>query len=260
VTTTDLSLSPTSTELTPGPGRRRSTEELRALAEDAARRFDDRGLYGPRREVDPGEVLRWAGQTFGDSLAVACSMANTVVPELTARYAPGVDVLFLDTGYHFPETVGVRDALAATPGLNVVDVRNPQSVAEHEAALGPRPYETDPEACCRLRKVEPLNAALAGYEAWVTGLRRVDTDHRAGAAVVEWDAKHGMVKINPLVAWTLERVHRYAEENGCLLNPLLDDGYPSIGCEPCTRRVAPGEDARAGRWSGRSKTECGIHL
>ncbi|HJC59967.1 MAG TPA: phosphoadenylyl-sulfate reductase, partial [Candidatus Dietzia intestinigallinarum] len=117
-----------------------------------------------------------------------------------------------------------------------------------------------PELCCRLRKVEPLDAALSGYEAWITGLRRVDTDHRAGAAIVEWDEKHSMVKINPLVAWTLERVHKYAEEHGCLLNPLLDDGYPSIGCEPCTHRVEPGADPRSGRWAGSSKTECGIHL
>lgn len=245
---------------TAGPGRRRSVAELEDVAREAARRFDDRGLYGPRTEVDPADVLSWAGHTFGDALAVACSMANTVVPEMTARHVPGVDVLFLDTGYHFPETVGVRDALADTPGLNVVDVRGAMTLTEHEAALGPRPYETDPETCCRLRKVEPLDAALQGYEAWITGLRRVDTDHRAGAAIVEWDARHQMVKINPLVAWTLDRVHRYAQDNGCLLNPLLDDGYPSIGCAPCTRRVAPGEDLRAGRWAGSSKTECGIHL
>ncbi|HHX83975.1 MAG TPA: phosphoadenylyl-sulfate reductase, partial [Actinomycetales bacterium] len=253
--TVDLDLLPRSTVLTPGPGRRRTGEELEAIADEAARRFDDRGLYGRHGEVDPAEVLAWAGETFGDALAVACSMANTVVPEMTAQHAPGVDVLFLDTGYHFPETVGVRDALAATPGLNVVDVRSPASRAEHEAALGPRPFETHQELCCRLRKVEPLDAALSGYEAWITGVRRVDTDHRAGAAIVEWDAKHAMVKINPLVAWTLDRVHAYAAEHGCLLNPLLDDGYPSIGCAPCTRRVAPGEDPRSGRWAGLDKTE-----
>ena len=103
-------------------------------------------------------------------------------------------------------------------------------------------------------------AALSGYEAWITGLRRVDTDHRAGAAIVEWDEKHSMIKINPLVAWTMERVHDYAAEHGCLLNPLLDDGYPSIGCEPCTLRVEAGADPRSGRWAGSSKTECGIHL
>ncbi|MCT2302821.1 phosphoadenylyl-sulfate reductase [Dietzia cinnamea] len=260
MTAVSLELLPRSTVLTPGPGRKRTTEELKAIAEEAGRRFDDRGLYGNHSEIDPAEVLAWAGETFGDALAVACSMANTVVPEMTAQHAPGVDVLFLDTGYHFSETVGVRDALAATPGLNVVDVRSPATREEHEAALGPRPYETDPEMCCRLRKVEPLDAALSGYEAWITGLRRVDTDHRAGAAMVEWDEKHSMVKINPLVAWTMERVHDYAAEHGCLLNPLLDDGYPSIGCEPCTRRVEAGADPRSGRWAGSSKTECGIHL
>ncbi|MFI8591288.1 phosphoadenylyl-sulfate reductase [Dietzia maris] len=260
MTAVALDLLPRSTVLTPGPGRKRTTSELKAIAEEAGRRFDDRGLYGNHSEIDPAEVLAWAGETFGDALAVACSMANTVVPEMTAPHAPGVDVLFLDTSYHFSETVGVRDALAATPGLNVVDVRSPATREEHEAALGPRPFETDPELCCRLRKVEPLDAALSGYEAWITGLRRVDTDHRAGAAMVEWDEKHSMVKINPLVAWTLERVHDYAAEHGCLLNPLLDDGFPSIGCEPCTRRVEAGADPRSGRWAGSSKTECGIHL
>ena len=247
MTPVSLDLLPRSTVLTPGPGRKRSAEELKAIAEEAARRFDDRGLYGNHDEIDPYEVLAWAGETFGDALAVACSMANTVVPEMTAPHAPGVDVR-------------VRDALAATPGLNVVDVRSPATREEHEAVLGAKPYETDPELCCRLRKVEPLDAALSGYEAWITGLRRVDTDHRAGAGIVEWDAKHGMIKINPLVAWTLERVHKYAEEHGCLLNPLLDDGYPSIGCEPCTHRVEAGADPRSGRWAGSSKTECGIHL
>ncbi|HJC61330.1 MAG TPA: phosphoadenosine phosphosulfate reductase family protein, partial [Candidatus Dietzia intestinigallinarum] len=156
MTAVGLELLPRSTVLTPGPGRKRTTDELKAIAEEAARRFDDRGLYGNHDEIDPAEVLAWAGETFGDALAVACSMANTVVPEMTAPHAPGVDVLFLDTGYHFSETVGVRDALAATPGLNVVDVRSPASIAEHEAALGDKPYQTDPELCCRLRKVEPL--------------------------------------------------------------------------------------------------------
>ena len=163
MTAVSLELLPRSTVLTPGPGRKRTTEELKAIAEEAGRRFDDRGLYGNHSEIDPAEVLAWAGETFGDALAVACSMAHTVVPEMTAPHAPGVDVLFLDTSYHFSETVGVRDALAATPGLNVVDVRSPATREEHEAALGPRPYETDPEMCCRLRKVEPLDAALSGY-------------------------------------------------------------------------------------------------
>lgn len=250
MTVIDLELSRTL-----GPGRERTTEELKELAAEGARRFDD-----SEHPIDPGEVLAWAAETFGSRLGVACSMANTVVPEMTAQYRPGVDVLFLDTGYHFAETTGVRDALEQSGLVTIVDVSARATREEHEKVLGAEPFNTDPELCCRFRKVEPLAAALAGYEAWVTGLRRIDTANRADAGLVEWDAKNGMVKINPLAAWTLDEVHEWAAANGALVNPLVDDGYPSIGCEPCTRRVEAGEDARAGRWAGSSKVECGIHV
>lgn len=234
-----------------GPGRERTTAELQALAEEAAERF-----AGASAE----EVLTWAAETFGNRIAVACSMANTVGPEFTARHIPGVDVLFLDTGYHFAETIAVRDALAAKGTVTVRDVRARETVAQHEQAMGARPYQRDATECCNRRKVAPLNAALTGYEAWVTGVRRSDSAGRADTPVVQWDATHQMVKINPFAAWTSDAVHEWARANGAELNPLLDDGFPSIGCGPCTRRVRPGEDARAGRWSGSDKTECGIHL
>ena len=237
---------------THGPGRTRSADELRAIAERAAEE-----LEGASAEA----VAAWAAATFGNRLAVACSMAgDTVLPHLVSHRAPGVDVLFLDTGYHFPEAIGTRDALAAVLDIRLVDVVPSLTVAEQDVRYGPRLYERDPATCCALRKVEPLNAELAGYEAWVTGIRREDNALRAEAKVVEWDAAHQMVKINPLVAWSFDDLIDYAAGNGVPVNLLLTEGYPSIGCAPCTRRVAPGDDPRSGRWAGLAKTECGIHL
>jgi len=237
---------------THGPGRVRSADELRTLAEDARRRL---------AEATAQEVVAWAGETFGRSLAVACSMAgDTVLPHLVSRVVPGVDVLFLQTGYHFAETIGTRDALAAVIEANVIDVLPVQTVAEQDAECGPRLYERNPTLCCQLRKVDPINRELAGYEAWVTGIRREENALRANAGLVEWDEAHQMVKINPLAAWTFDDVLDYAGAHQVPVNLLLTDGYPSIGCEPCTRRVEPGEDPRAGRWAGLAKTECGLHL
>lgn len=229
---------------------RRRQETLRAIAHDAAERL---------AEADTEDVVAWAAAEFGSSLAVASSMQDTVLTHVVSSQVPGVDVLFLDTGYHFAETLGTRDAVAATLPVNVVSVLPELTVAEQDARYGARLHDRDPTACCRMRKVEPLTRALAGYEAWVTGVRRDESATRATTPVVTWDAGHGLVKVNPLAAWTTEQVEQYAAAHGVLSNPLLQDGYPSIGCAPCTRRVAPGEDARAGRWSGQEKTECGIH-
>ncbi len=237
---------------THGPGRVRTGDELRKLAADASARFAD---------ASAEEVVAWAGRTFGRSLAVACSMAgDTVLPHLVARVLPGVDVLFLQTGYHFAETLGTRDALASVIDATIIDVLPLQTVAEQDAEHGARLYERNPTLCCQLRKVDPINAELAGYEAWVTGIRREDNALRANAQLVEWDPTHQMVKINPLAAWTFDDLLDYAGAHQVPINLLLTDGYPSIGCEPCTRRVAPGEDPRAGRWAGLAKTECGLHL
>ncbi len=232
--------------------RTRTEDELQQLARDAQQKYAD---------ATAEEVLAWAGDTFGQGLAVACSMAaDTVVTDLASKVVPGVDVLFLDTGYHFAETMGTRDGLADALDINLIDVKPRLTVAEQDAEHGPKLHDRDPGLCCQMRKVEPLNAALEGYEAWVTGLRREDNALRAQTPLVEWDAKHSMVKINPIAAWTFDDVLTYATEHDVIVNPLLADGYPSIGCEPCTRRVAPGEDPRAGRWAGLGKTECGIHL
>lgn len=205
------------------------------------------------------EVLRWADEQFGSAWCVSSSMADALLPHLAAQVRSGVDVIFLDTGYHFAETIGTRDAVAATLPVNVISVTPRQSVAEQDAEYGPRLHERDPDRCCALRKVGPLRDALLPYRAWVTGLRRDDAATRADARVVEWDERRQLVKVNPVVAWSQADVDAYIAEHGILVNPLLFDGYPSIGCAPCTRRVRPGEDPRAGRWSGSGKTECGLH-
>ncbi|KAB8167804.1 phosphoadenylyl-sulfate reductase [Streptomyces sp. 3MP-14] len=225
-------------------------EELRALAEHAGRELE---------EADALTILRWAADTFGDRFCVTSSMEDAVVAHLASRARPGVDVVFLDTGYHFPETIGTRDAVAAVMDVNVLTLTPVQTVAEQDAEWGPRLHERDPDRCCALRKVAVLERGLAGYEAWATGLRRDESPTRANTPVVGWDERRGKVKIAPIARWTQDDVESYVAEHGVLTNPLLQDGYASIGCAPCTRRVADGEDARAGRWSGLGKTECGLH-
>jgi phosphoadenosine phosphosulfate reductase len=206
------------------------------------------------------DVLRWAVDTFGDRFVIASSMGDGLLAHLASSVASGVDVLFLDTGYHFAETIGTRDAVAQVYDVNVRTVLPLLSVAQQDAAHGERLYERDPNACCALRKVEPLARGLEPYTAWASGIRRDEATTRRDIGVVEWDAKRSMVKVNPIAAWTQADVDAYVAEHGVLINPLAFDGYPSIGCAPCTRRVAPGEDPRAGRWAGTSKTECGLHV
>ncbi|HEY3715160.1 MAG TPA: phosphoadenylyl-sulfate reductase [Jatrophihabitantaceae bacterium] len=205
------------------------------------------------------DILTWATEQFGSSWCVASSMADAVLPHLASRALPGVDVVFLDTGYHFAETIGTRDAVAATMPLTVRTITPAQTVAEQDASFGPRLFERDPDKCCAMRKVAPLEKALEPYRAWASGLRRDEAISRSDVRVVEWDAKRGMVKLNPIAAWTQDDVDAYIADNGVLVNPLLSDGYGSVGCAPCTRRLLEGEDARAGRWAGTSKIECGLH-
>lgn len=241
-----MTASPTTTNASP----RRSVEELKALVEQGAR-----DLEGATAQ----EIARWAAEHFGHSLAVACSMADSTLPHLMSEAAPGVDVLFLDTGYHFSDTLVTRDLVAEDLDVRIVDVRPRLTVAEQDAEYGKDLFARDPAACCRMRKIEPLKAALAGYEAWVTGVRRDEGPTRANSPVITWDEAFGLVKINPLVDWSFEEVLGYAADRRIPVNLLLTNGYPSIGCEPCTQPVAEGEDPRAGRWSGFAKTECGLH-
>ena len=224
--------------------------DLEALAERAGRELE----FAPAEEI-----VRWAVAMFGHRLAVAASMQDATLSHLVGSALPGVDVLFLDTGYHFAETLETRDQVSRRLPVTVVNVTPRQSVAEQDAEFGPRLHDRDPDLCCYLRKVDPLATALEGYDAWVSGLRRVEAPSRANAPVVGWDATHGKVKVNPIARWTDEDVTRYQIDHRLPRHPLVAQGYPSIGCGPCTRRVAPGEDPRSGRWSGQGKTECGIH-
>ncbi len=215
---------------------------------------------GAELELAPAEVIiEWAVATFGERFCITSSMGDAVLADLAAKVAPGIDVVFLDTGYHFAETIGTRDAVEATLPVHLVTVRPEQSVEEQDATYGKDLFLRDPDLCCALRKVAPLKNALEEYDAWATGLRRQETHNRVIAPVIGWDDAKGKVKVSPLARWTDDEVDRYIAENGVLVNPLQYDGYPSIGCFPCTRRVAPGEDTRSGRWAGSSKTECGIH-
>jgi phosphoadenosine phosphosulfate reductase len=215
---------------------------------------------GAELELAPAEdIIEWAVATFGSRFCVTSSMADAVLAHLASRVAPGIDVVFLDTGYHFAETIGTRDAVAATLDVNLLTITPKQTVAEQDATYGRDLFNRDPDLCCALRKVRPLQESLSGYDAWATGLRRAETHNRVIAPVIGWDARKGKVKVSPLARWDDEQVEAYVAEHGVLVNPLQYDGYPSIGCFPCTRRVAPGEDTRAGRWAGTGKTECGIH-
>ncbi|MFF2501778.1 phosphoadenylyl-sulfate reductase [Streptomyces sp. NPDC058067] len=224
--------------------------DLRELAERAGRDLEDASAL---------EILTWAIDTFGTSFCVTSSMEDAVVAHLASRVRAGVDVVFLDTGYHFPETIGTRDAVEAVMDVNVITLTPRQTVAEQDAEFGPKLHDRDPDLCCAMRKVKPLEEGLSSYTAWATGLRRDESPTRANTPVVGWDEKRRKVKVSPIARWTQDDVDAYVAEHGVLTNPLLMDGYGSVGCAPCTRRLLEGEDARAGRWSGSNKTECGIH-
>lgn len=224
--------------------------DLRKLAERGAAELEGTGAF---------DLLRWVDENFAGEYVVASNMQDAVLVDMAAKVRPGVDVLFLDTGYHFVETIGTRDAVSDVYDVNVVSVTPEHSVDEQDARLGKNLFARDPNECCRLRKVAPLGKALRGYSAWVTGLRRVEAPTRANAPVVSFDAAFGLVKVNPLAAWTDEDMQDYIDAHGILVNPLVFDGYPSIGCAPCTAKPVDGADPRSGRWQGTGKIECGLH-
>ena len=223
---------------------------LQDLAERGAAELDGAGA---------ADLLRWTDENFGDGYVVASNMQDAVLVDLAAKVRPGVDVLFLDTGYHFVETIGTRDAVEAVYDINVVNVTAENSVAKQDELYGKDLFAREPNECCRMRKVEPLGRALRGYTAWVTGIRRVEAPTRAKAPLISWDKAFGLVKINPIAAWTDEDMQNYIDANDVLVNPLVFEGYPSIGCAPCTAKPVEGADPRSGRWAGLSKTECGLH-
>jgi phosphoadenosine phosphosulfate reductase len=202
-------------------------------------------------QATPDEIVRWAADTFGDRLCLTTSLTDAVLVDLVARIAPGTEVIFLDTQYHFPETLET---------LEVVRRRYPVKLQVRRPDV-PRDdlWRTDTDACCAVRKVAQLDAALAGKEAWLSGLRRDDSPDRAETPIVERD-KRGLVKVNPIATWTDDDVALYIQLHDVPVNPLVARGYPSIGCWPCTQAVAEGADKRSGRWADSAKTECGLHL
>lgn len=203
----------------------------------------------------PEAVLEWAIRSFPGRVGLTCSFsgAGVVLAHMISRIDRSVPVIFLDTGFHFPETYAFKDRFAAQYGINLVEYRP----LTDPGAL----YETDPDGCCAIRKVEPMQRALAGLDAWITALRRDQSDTRSSVEILEYHEVDGrpLVKVLPLAHWTRKEVWNYIFENRIPYHPLLDQGYSSIGCWPCTRPTLPGEHERAGRWSGKGKTECGLH-
>ena len=224
--------------------------DQRSLAERGAAELENAGAE---------ELLRWTDEHFAGHYVVASNMQDAVLVEMAAKVRPGVDVLFLDTGYHFAETIGTRDAVEAVYDVHVINARPTNTVAQQDELFGKDLFARDPNGCCRMRKVEPLSKVLRGYSAWVTGIRRVEAPTRANAPLIGFDEAFGLVKVNPLASWSDEQMQDYIAANGILMNPLVDEGYPSIGCRPCTAKPEPGTDPRSGRWQGVAKTECGLH-
>jgi phosphoadenosine phosphosulfate reductase len=196
-------------------------------------------------------AIEWAWDRFGPEVVLAASFQDCVLISLAAQVAPGIEVAFLDTGYHFAETLWYVEQVRARFDVNL-------SVIKPEVPLDDR-WLTDPDACCKARKVEPLARALAGKAAWMSGLRRDEAPSRANSPIVSYDVGRGLVKVNPIATWTDHDVSGYVHDHELPVHPLADRGYASIGCWPCTRPVEEGESARAGRWSGTDKTECGLH-
>jgi len=209
----------------------------------------------------PAEVLAWAARRFPGRVVFATGFGaeGCVLIDVIARHQLPIDLVTVDTGLLFDETYELWRRLEERYGVVIQAVRPEQTVHQQAQAHGDRLWERDPDRCCALRKLSPLKALLAGREAWVTAIRREQTQLRAQATVIEVEPLHGLVKVNPLLGWTSAQVAAHVRAHDVPVNPLHERGYPSIGCAPCTSPVAPGEDPRAGRWRGREKTECGLH-
>lgn len=209
----------------------------------------------------PQEILKWAFKQFGGSVAIATGFGaeGVALIDMAVKVDSRIDIFFIDTDFLFPETYALRRRIEERYGIEIRAVRPDLAPESQALEFGPRLWSRDPDLCCRLRKLEPLKVALAGLSAWMTAIRRDQTQARSRARVVEWDYLWQKVKINPLAAWTKREVWDYIEKNSVPYNPLHDEGYPSLGCTHCTRRTVEGEPERAGRWAGHRKTECGLH-
>ncbi|WP_028559507.1 phosphoadenylyl-sulfate reductase [Paenibacillus pinihumi] len=210
--------------------------------------------------ASPEDIIRYAVETF-PNITFACSFGaeDVVLVDMLQKISPKTDIFYLDTDFHFQETYETKVQLEQHYNLKFVEVKPLITPEEQAAEHGPELWKSSPNQCCDIRKVQPLTQILSKYEAWITGIRRDQAPTRANAKKIEYDTKFGLVKFNPIAGWTSEDVWNYIRENNVIYNPLHDNHYPSIGCEHCTRQVMPGEDPRAGRWSGNEKTECGLH-
>ncbi|MBW7477512.1 phosphoadenylyl-sulfate reductase [Paenibacillus oenotherae] len=208
----------------------------------------------------PEAILQYAVETF-PNITFACSFGaeDVVLVDMLQKISPGTDVFYLDTDFHFKETYETRDKMMEKYGMKFVQVKPEITPEEQAQQFGEELWKSDANQCCNIRKVQPLTKILSKYDAWITGIRRDQAPTRANSKKVEYDTKFGLIKFNPIAHWTTEDVWNYIRENNVYYNPLHDNNYPSIGCEYCTRQVMPGEDPRAGRWSGQEKTECGLH-
>lgn len=217
------------------------------------------GLAAALEGAPPEEIIAAVALRAPQQIALACSFGaeDCVLVDVVARARLPVTIFTLDTRFLFPETQVLWHRLEERYALRIVAA--PADLPAVDLSVPP-PWEADPDACCHLRKVLPLEAMLATQDAWITGIRRDQTPDRAGARVVEWDARFGLVKVNPLASWTAGDVAAYVRRHDVPTNPLHERGYLSVGCAPCTSPVNPGEDPRAGRWRGREKTECGLHV
>ena len=231
-------------------------EEERPALEAAAVRLHD---------AEPHAILEWLFDRYGDGVTLASAFGNTsdiVLMHMVAEVAPGTEVFYLDTDFLFPETHELIDRTRASYGDRIAlrmyrtELTPEAQAAQYGAAL----WETDPDRCCDLRKVQPIHEALAGKRAWITGVRRDQSEARAATPAVQWDAKFGLAKANPLVNWSEQQAWAYIFAHALPYNALFDQNYPTVGCTHCTRAILPGEDQRAGRWSGTAKVECGIHV
>jgi phosphoadenosine phosphosulfate reductase len=213
-------------------------------------------------ELSPQAVLRWAVESFGQRLTMATAFGaeGCCLIHMIADINPAIRIFNLDTGYQFAETLGLREKIKQRYGLEVELVRPELTVEEYEAEHGGPLYQIRPDQCCHDRKILPLRRFLRGFHAWISAIRRDQTDQRAAARAVQWDSKFGLVKVNPLIGWTRKDVWAFIHEHSIPYNPLHDQGYPSIGCWPCTRAIVAGETERAGRWAGTAKKECGLHV
>ena len=239
---------------------------MSAAAPEAPRMTDEEiaAAAGELAAATPQAILRWAVKQFHPRLLMATAFGaeGCCIIHMLAEIDPTVRVINLETGYQFPETLELRERIKRTYGIEVEFIRPEQTAAEYEAEHGGPLYVHRPDQCCYDRKILPLQRAMARIDplAWISAIRKDQTEHRAAAGVVQWDQKFSVVKVNPLLNWTKKDVWGFVMKHDVPYNPLHDQNYPSIGCWPCTRAVQPGEDDRAGRWAGKVKKECGLHV